>query len=323
MLYILIVLLTCFLFALQPVVLKEINISIIYQNLVVAIVVISVASAYLATQKIKNPIFEIFEDANKMKLSIFMCIYSIFSLFGLKLLPVSISIPLAVTSYLFSDIFNKYMNNMNIALGDFLANIVIFIGVIFITYSQTHASRKTMIIGSIFMVISVLSLSLTSVYIKRIDSYKTKLSTMDLTNNEIIYSNAIYLVLSIILSVLYFFNTFNFATLMNNIMGHKKSNMTITSVIKMIVGFFIVKYVANILLLLGFDNLNITIYNALLYMRILFAMILGYYLFKEEMGPRKFIGMALVFLGIGVTLLLSKLKKYEDKNGKHNKIKIN
>lgn len=303
------------LFSFQPVLLKETHIPIVYQILIILITMVLPVFIYFIYQKIKYneslPIFNFTQNKITITISILMFIYILLSNVSFKLLPESIAFSLILTIPIFNNIFNHFINKIQISKTDILSYVVIGIGIAFFLFSKKKIDLKHLIIGCVCMLIAVLSQSITYALlyknnkdkdkdIKQQEDFKSSIKTV---NNELWDQFFLSFLIFIFISILYYFNIFNISHIINKFMNFSPKKTTFKPYILLIFIFFFIKYIGNFLFNYSYNNLGPLLYDSLYYAIIIFSMIVGYFFLGEIIKTNKFIGLLFIIIGTLIYLL--------------------
>jgi len=288
-------LLSKFLSTLKPLIIKDINIPILYQTLFANLSIVIPAILYKIYKNEKIDFKNIFETKRKIIIGILYAISGILTIIGYKLLPMSISIPLTTTIYYFQVFIEKIFYNKPINYKELFVSFIILVGILFIITSKTKIPIKQKVFGISCMLLMNILAGFSGILVK--EEYQNEKVNASNINGEIINNNIIPLIIISILSLIYFSNN-TFKRFVNEFMDHDEKKDDYSKTLKIIGAFFITKYIASYIGDISFEELPILLSDILSYSKIIFSMILGYIFFGELIGIRKIIGVAIIIVGI-------------------------
>lgn len=299
MLPIIIEIIGIFLFTLTPIILKKYDINILLKTFlstfVVAISSLIVIYFYDEKYTLDYNIAKIFTNKTSLIIGILQTIYYFSLYYGLYLLPVSIGIPLFMLSPIIMTIMDKFVNGIEINMGQIIGFIISFIGIILVVFSKSHTSFRQIVIGSIFIIICVLCYAYVFTQMKKIVPEEEKKYLINSLNIQLLnYTFIPVLIYFISIIVIYIFNPKNIQI------------PNIGIIMQLIVIFFFLAYVSNNFYFYAYNNLSISTYGAIRNVGIIISMILGFFLLNEEMTIRKIIGSVIIIIGILVEIYFRK-----------------
>lgn len=306
-----------FLFSLNSVFVKKINISLIHKLFITFLILVSIS---FITIKFINPSqdFKLF-DMNTCLISGSYFLQVLFLFIAYTTLPVSISLPLMTgAAVIFFDVFNIIINNAELTVVEWILNVVTIIGIALISYSKNTVSNKYFLLGIVssllWSVLDPVNMILTKKYAKddksntkkdhtkNMSTFKKQLLTSSL---EIFNLNKVGLpMLTLIIIV---FSTFKFSSVPTTLFH--KENLTSKEIGSFIFYQILTYYPAFPAAYYGLNTLNDSVFGILSTLTIPFGIIMGKVFFNETVGLRKIIGGIITMIGvITKTYLLSSKK---------------
>lgn len=217
------------------------------------------------------------------------CFSFLLSLISLKKLPLSIFIPLSNSWIFFSLLFEKLLLNIDISIQNIFVFVLLFIGIIIVTYTKSIKSTDTkyIYVGTLLLsaVIRAFHITYTKQQSEKYD--EDELLTMDYFINTII---------GIILFIGY-------------ILYQKKYNLPDKKTVLIILGvILLLDNSKNYLKFLSIKNLSENEYILILNTSLLFSLIFGYYIFNEKITSNKIIGNIIILISMILYLIINKNK---------------
>jgi drug/metabolite transporter (DMT)-like permease len=306
-----------FMFSLNSVFVKKINLSLIHKLFITFLILVSVS---FITIKYINPSqnLNIFD----MKTSLISGSYFlqiVFLFIAYTTLPVSISLPLMTgAAVIFFDIFNIIINNAKLTVTEWFMNVITIVGIVLISYTKNTGSNKFFVLGIvsslIWSVIDPVNMILTKKYAKRDNSDSTKDNTKNIStfkkqlltsSMEIFNLNKVGLpILTVLIILLSTYKNINVPPTLFH-----KENLTSKEISSFIFYQVLTYYPAFPAAYYGLNTLNDSIFGILSTLTIPFGIIMGKVFFNETIGIRKIIGGIIIMVGvISKTYLLRQSK---------------
>lgn len=236
------------------------------------------------------------------------CFSFVSSLLALKNLPLSIFIPLSNTWILFSLFFEKILLNVDIKPQNILVFIILFFGIMLVTYTKNNKSSMNynyLYIGLVLVSSIIRAFHITYVKQQSENFDEDELLTMDYFINIII---------GIVLFVGY-------------VAYQKKYTFPKIYILFIILGtILLLDNSKNYLKFLSIKNLSEEKYVLLYNTSLIFSLVFGYFIFNEKITKYKVFGNITILASIGLYVLFNKkqdklLKKYEIVNNtKENEV---
>ena len=232
------------------------------------------------------------------------CLYFIFSLMALKNLPLSIFIPLSSSWVFFSLIFEKILLNIDIAIENIVVFILLFAGIVTLTYTKNTKTSDTKYIYVGILLVSVIVRAFHVTYVKKqsIKYDEEELIAMDYFINTI-------------LGIIIFFGY---------IYTQKKYNLPDKKTILIILGVvLLLDNLKNYFKFVSIKNISENSYILITNTSLIFSMILGYYIYNEKITMQKMIGTSILLSSIIAYIFINKDKSGEiDINDKESNEKL-
>lgn len=301
-----------FIFSLNSVYVKKINISLIHKLFITFFILVSIS---LITIKFINPSqdLKIF-DMKTSLISTSYFVQIIFLFMAYTTLPVSVSLPLMTgAAVIFFDVFNIIINKAKLTVAEWILNVVTIVGIVLISYTKNAGLNKYFLLGIIssliWSVLDPINMILTKKYAKNDDSknkHKTTFKQQLLTSSMEIFSlNKVGLPILTLLIIL--FSTYKFSNIPTTLFH--KENMTSKEVGTFIFYQLLTYYPAFPAAYYGLNTLNASVFGILSTLTIPFGLIMGKIFFNETVGLRKIIGGIIIMIGVIMkTYLLNKTK---------------
>ena len=309
--------LSMFLFSLNSVFVKKINISLIHKLFITFLILVSIS---FITIKVINPShdFKLF-DMNTCLISGSYFLQVLFLFIAYTTLPVSISLPLMTgAAVIFFDVFNIIINKAKLTMAEWTLNVVTIIGILLISYSKNTGLNKYFLLGIVssllWSVLDPVNMILTKKYAKddksntkkddtkNMSTFKKQLLTSSL---EIFNLNKVGLPMLTLIILL--FSTFKFRNVPTTVFH--KENLTSNEIGLFIFYQLLTYYPAFPAAYYGLNTLNDSVFGILSTLTIPFGIIMGKVFFNETVGLRKIIGGIITMIGvITKTYLLSSKK---------------
>lgn len=310
-----------FLYALQPVFLKIIKVSFIYQLmcLCLGLFIPSTLTVLYYNSKLDNDkkfrFLDIIQNKNRMLFGILLTIFYITCTFGFKELPISISLPLFMLFPVLILISNKIINKIEIYGVEIIGSLITIIGIIAVCLSKTKQKISVttiliMIVGTICLAISYTLLkvepgrTLLIEDSKKMIDYEEKVDDDFLKANiDLIQTSFIPLIFILLLAII---SQNKHLSKVRKYLFNEKFNKF--SFIKFSVISIILTYSYNLLYFESYNNLNPVIYAALENLEVVFSLLVGYFILNEKITANKIIGVILIIAGVMINIIYREMK---------------
>ena len=305
-----------FMFSLNSVYVKKINISLVHKLFITFFILVSIS---VITIKFINPSqdLKIF-DMKTSLISTSYFVQIIFLFMAYTTLPVSVSLPLMTgAAVIFFDVFNIIINKAKLTVAEWILNVVTIVGIVLISYTKKTGLNKYFLLGIIssliWSVLDPINMILTKKYAKNDDDatknnsknkHKTTFKQQLLTSSMEIFSlNKVGLPILTLLIIL--FSTYKFSNIPSTLFH--KENLTSKEVGSFIFYQLLTYYPAFPAAYYGLNTLNDSVFGILSTLTIPFGLIMGKIFFNETIGLRKIIGGIIIMIGVIMkTYLLNK-----------------
>ena len=251
----------------------------------------------------------LFTNTNNLIVGVLMTLFFLTAYNGYKSLPVSLSVPIfmlaPITILLFSNIINKTSVNS----GQILSAIVSFAGVVCVCYSKQNTSNTNFTFGIVSMLIGVISYALsytlqkysperTFLKLASRDEYKmddTKSMVEKVHINLLNIFTIPFICISVIMCVMMFMSPKQLQWLPKPYQG---TTIYPTELLILFGIFFIINYGHNVAFFYAFDNIPLANYGVLENNNVIFSLLIGYFILKENMSMQKIIGCFIIIAGV-------------------------
>lgn len=223
-----------------------------------------------------------------------------------KLLPISYIIPMLSMISISTVLFDKYLNDDDINIGQLGSFFITIIGIIIISvYTNTSSSKdkknistkNNFIIGITCMIFLIIWTGLKYAILKKKLPSKEKKYEFEEINYTILSMSLIPTILSfilcIILTILNIYYPLSFT--------HPIVNLKIPSIKNILIcsfGYFVVLYIRYLCMYYGYDNMNISTFSIISNLQIVSSLVIGYLFLKEKITISKIIGCIIIIIGI-------------------------
>jgi drug/metabolite transporter (DMT)-like permease len=322
--YIVMVLAT-FLYNLQPLLLKTVKVSFIYQVISLCLGILVPSFVVLVYHNSKLPPNDRFDftslitNKNRLLYGIISCVYLYNVYYGFKMLPMSISLPLFMLFPITIMITQSIINKVPISFHQIIGSAVTILGILITCFEKNKSglSKKAIVIMLFGTIIFGLGWTLLQVTPERtfliedaqyMVEQDNKHEDFIKANIDILQTAFVPLVFSIIMLLLMGSGLFKgnkqFGKLQNVLLGEKFDKIML---IKLICVSLVLSYTYNILYFEAYNALDSSIYAALENLEVVFGMLIGYFVLNEKVGIRKIGGASAVIGGILISIYGDKL----------------
>jgi drug/metabolite transporter (DMT)-like permease len=306
-----------FLFSLNSVFVKKINLSLIHKLFITFLILVSLS---FITIKFINPSqdLKIFD----MKTSLISGSYFLQVLFlfiAYTTLPVSISLPLMTgAAVIFFDVFNIIINKAKLTVTEWILNVVTIIGIVLISYTKNTGLNKYFLLGIVssllWSVLDPVNMILTKKYAKddKSDTKKENTKNMSTLKKQLLTSsveifNLNKVGLPILTLIIIALSTYKFSNVPTTLFH--KENLTSNEIGSFIFYQVLTYYPAFPAAYYGLNTLNDSVFGILSTLTIPFGIMMGKIFFNETIGLKQIIGGIIIMIGvITKTYLLSRKK---------------
>lgn len=314
-----------FLYALQPVVLKKIKVTFIYQIIclclglfVPSFLVLLYYNSKLEHKR-KFNFVDLIKNKNRLLYGILLTIFFFTCTHGFIELPITISLPIFMLFPISLLITERIINKVKIKYTKLIGSIITILGVITVCYNKVNVklnpySILLMIIGTFCLGFGYTLLKVDSERTflikdsKEMIEYEDKLdSTFMKANIDLLQTSFVPLILSILLLILIQNKSFKN---IKEYLYNKKFDLP--SFYRLLIVTIILNYSYNILYFVSYNNIDPIIYGALENCEVIFSLIIGYFILNEEINIHKIVGVILIISGILFNILSD--NKYTNKN---------
>ena len=297
------VVLSEFLFPMQPVLLKSYKYKSLIMSLLQGIIncatYFSIILYYLNYNNISFSFIDFY--TNKLQLIIQLLGFYAFIIFAytFPLLPASISVPMFALWPVFLDLLSKEFYGINITTGQYVSFIVVLVGVLVMSYSPVKTKNQfsfitiLLLISGIFTISFVYSLLSAIEYSEEIKNHKLLKSSLNIS----LTSTGLLTGVLVLIGVSRFFNNKDLPSLLKI-----TKYPGIKDALFILIGYFFTSSIMNLMNITGYDNLPTTTYAVLDNTSIIASMIIGYIFLKEKISYQKIAGAIVVILGIGINI---------------------
>jgi len=322
----LVMVLATFLYNLQPLLLKTVKISFIYQviSLCLGIFVPSLIVLVYHNSKLEpNDRFNfmsLITNKNRLLYGVISCVYLYNVYYGFKMLPMSVSLPLFMLFPITIMVTQLIINKVPISSNQIIGSCVTILGIFITCWSKNKSglSKKAILImlfGTIIFGLgwTILQVKPERTFLIEDAQYMVKEDEKHedfiKANIDILQTAFIPLILSCLLLLLIrsglFKNNKHFGKLQNVLLGEKfNKNM----LIKLICVSLVLSYTYNILYFEAYNALDSSIYAALENLEVVFGILIGYFVLNEKVGIRKIVGASAVIGGIIISIYGGKIE---------------
>lgn len=236
----------------------------------------------------KNPIKNSFNNWYSWIIGLTGILMTLLLLFGIKYLPLGLSIPLNLTWLFFALFMNKIMRNVPITSEKVISILIVISGVIFMNFHHFLKSNSQGYLSLTYMLF-LIGLVLVSNLIRAYQTTLIKKLDDKLSANQLMMMNNTYLVFSILAYFIFVMRPFK-------LWDVKYPNLTNLYYTILIILFIAVG--ALFLKNKGIKELPENLFNLISSTTVIFAVIAGKIFFAEEITYNQIIGTFIILIGI-------------------------
>ena len=297
------VVLSEFLFPMQPVLLKSYKYKSLIMSLLQGIIncatYFSIILYYLNYNNISFSFIDFYTNKLQLIIQLFGFYAIIIFAYTFPLLPASISVPMFALWSVFLDLLSKEFYGINITTGQYASFIVVLAGVLVISYSPVKTKNQFSFIPILLLISGIFSLSLVFSLLSAVE-YSEEIKNHKLLKtslNSSLTSTGLVAGVLVLIGVSRLFNNKDLPSLLNI-----TKYPSIKDTLFIMVGYFFTSSIMNLMNVTGYDNLPTTTYAVLDNTSIIASMIIGYIFLKEKISYQKIAGAIVVILGIGINI---------------------
>jgi len=292
-------------FTIIPVFIKKYDINILIKLLICtfATLIPSLMVIYYYNYKKYNDydITQYFSNKMGVLIGIVSTIYYISFYYGFNLVPVSIGIPIFMITPFVMTLMDRYFNNIGINFGQIIGFLISFIGIIMVVFSKTSINTNNLILGSIAIIISVITYSY--IYVK------LNLAIPKNIDKESFLNQNIQLMILVLIPFIIFSILTIGSLLFTSSLPYKFELPTLKTILYLISVFIILSYIANLLYFYSYNNMPLSSYGVLENTEVIAAMVIGYLFLDEHMSLKKIFGSIIIVLGIVIEIFFKENKQ--------------
>jgi drug/metabolite transporter (DMT)-like permease len=299
------VVLSSFLFSMQPVLLKAYKydtlLMCVARNLINCIVFISIALFYFSYNDISFSFIDYYTSKLQVVIQSLAFYASTIFAYTFPLLPTSISIPMFSLWTVLLDLFNKELYGIHITSGQYISFIVILAGVCLNNYSPVKKINTFSYTTIVLLLSGIITMSayyslLPSISYDNNTEIKNHVILEGALNGTLVSTGSLLGVL-VLIGISQMFNTNKLPTIL------KITKLpSLKDALFILVGYFFTSTLVVLFARIGYDNLPTTTFAVLDNSFVLTSMLIGYFLLKEKISYQKIAGVIVVILGIGINI---------------------